>query len=222
MPSRKVERKNRKSRKVERKSRKVERKNRKQNGGNPMAQSLAQGEQFAKHMAQHGGAYLTGAPLSEISGSMLAPELRSFARVEGLDASIAAASHQRDPDQMPAQKGGKRTRKNRKSGRKNRKSSRKNRKSERKSERKPERKNRKSERKSERKNRKSERKNRKSERKNRKSERKNRKSERKNRKSSQEGGSLAGAPINQPSMLLSSAAAAKAGTADFSNPLLKH
>ena len=147
-----------------------------------MAQSLAQGEQFAKHMAQHGGAYLTGAPLSEISGSMLAPELRSFARVEGLDASIAAASHQRDPDQMPAQKGGKRTRKNRKSGRKNRKTSRKNRKS----------------------------------------ERKNRKSERKNRKSSQEGGSLAGAPINQPSMLLSSAAAAKAGTADFSNPLLKH
>jgi hypothetical protein len=247
MPSRKVERKNRKTnRKVERKNRKT-RKNRKQHGGDySQTQSLAQGRQFASlHSAQHGGALLTGAPLSEIAGSSLPQELRSFARVGDLDASIAEASHQRDPDQMPTQTGGKRsrkTRKNRKTSRKNGKSGRKNRKSERKnrkSGRKSERKNRKSGRKSERKNRKSgrksERKNRKSgrksERKNRKSgrksERKNRKSgrksERKNRKSRRQGGGgLAGAPVGQATMLLSNSDAAKAGTADFSNPLLKN
>jgi len=206
MPSRKVYRKSRKDRKS--------RKNRKQYGGNPMAQSLAQGQQFANiHSAQHGGAYLSGAPLSEIDGSMLAPELRSFARVESLDASINDAAAQ-GPDQttqmpaqmpeqmttqMPAQSGGRRNRKSRKSrkSRKNRKSERKNRKSERK--------NRKSCRKSERKNRKS----------CRKSGRKNRKSRR------QQGGSLAGAPVTWESKFLSDSDAAKAGTADFSNPLLK-
>ena len=216
MPSRKVyrkSRKDRKSRKTERKAERKSRKNRKQYGGNPMAQSLAQGEQFAKiHSAQHGGAYLTGAPLSEIDGSMLPSDLRSFARVEGLDASINDAAAQgpdqataQMPAQMPAQTGGKRSRKSRK----NRKASRKNRKSERK-------------------NRKSERKNRKSERKNRKSERKScrksgRKSSRKNRKSRrQAGGSLAGAPVTWESRFLSDSDAAKAGTADFSNPLLKN
>ena len=203
MPSRKVYRKSRKSRKSRKTERKVERKdrksrkNRKQYGGNPMAQSLAQGQQFANiHSAQHGGAYLSGAPLSEIDGSMLAPELRSFARVESLDASIndAAAQGPDQTTQMPAQTGGRRNRKSRKSERKNRKS--------------------------ERKNRKSERKNRKSERKNRKS---CRKSGRKNRKSRrQQGGSLAGAPVTWESRFLSDSDAAKAGTADFSNPLLKN
>ena len=48
------------------------------------------------------------------------------------------------------------------------------------------------------------------------------KKSKKNRKSRQAGGALTGAPFNQPTMLLTSAEAAKAGTADFSNPLLKY
>jgi hypothetical protein len=109
--SRKAGRKgSRKDRKGSRKDRK-DRKDRKQTGGNPMEQSLAQGRQFAEiHSAQHGGAYLTGAPISQIDGSMLEPGLRDFARVGGLDASVAEASTQRDPDQM-AQSGGRRNRK---------------------------------------------------------------------------------------------------------------
>jgi len=173
--SRKNMRKN--SRKNSRKCYRKSRRNRKQHGGSAMAQSLAQGRHFASlHSNQHGGA-LMGAPLSEIDGSMLPQDLRSFARVGGLDASIADASHMRDPDQV-VQKGGRRSsRKNsRKASRKNRKNSRKNRKA-------------------------------------------SRKNMRKNRK--QRGGAM-GAPYNQPTMLLSASAAAKAGTADFSNPLLKH
>jgi hypothetical protein len=148
-----------------------------------MAQSLAQGRQFAEfHKNQHGGA-LMGAPLSEIDGSMLPQDLRSFARVGGLDESIAAAATQRDPDQVSVQQGGRRRngRKSRKASRKNRKASRKNKKNSRKS---------------------------------------SGKNSRRNRK--QRGGSLSGAPYNQPTMLLSASAAAKAGTADFSNPLLKN
>ena len=164
---RKVSRKDRKDRKGSRKDRK-DRKNRKcwsrkQAGGNPMGQSLDQGKQFMEfHKNQHGGAYLTGAPLSQIDGSMLEPGLRDFARVGGLDASVAQAATQRDPDQV--QNG----------GRRNRKASKKSKKS------------------------------------------------KKNRKSRQAGGALTGAPFNQPTMLLTSAEAAKAGTADFSNPLLKY
>ena len=215
MPSRKVYRKDRKaSRKTSRKTSRKNRKNRKQYGGNPMEQSLAQGEQFAKiHSAQHGGAYLTGAPLSEIDGSMLPSDLRSFARVEGLDASINDAAAQgpdqataqmpaQMPSQMPSQTGGRRNRKSRKNRKASRKASRKNRKASRKASRM----NRKASRKSCRKNRKS----------GRKSSRKNRKSRR------QAGGSLAGAPVTWESRFLSDSDAAKAGTADFSNPLLKN
>ena len=191
-------RKNKKStrkagRKGSRKDRK-DRKNRKQSGGNPMEQSLAQGRQFAEiHSAQHGGAYLTGAPISQIDGSMLEPGLRDFARVGGLDASVAEASTQRDPDQM-AQSGGRRNRKASKKSKKNRKASKKSKK------------NRKASKKS-------------------KKNRKASKKSKKNRKAGsrrQAGGALTGAPFNQPTMLLTSAEAAKAGTADFSNPLLKH
>jgi hypothetical protein len=184
--SRKAGRKgSRKDRKGSRKDRK-DRKNRKQTGGNPMEQSLAQGRQFAEiHSAQHGGAYLTGAPISQIDGSMLEPGLRDFARVGGLDASVAEASTQRDPDQM-AQSGGRRNRKASKKSKKNRKASKKSKK------------NRKASKKS----------------------KKNRKAG--SRRSRQAGGALTGAPFNQPTMLLTSAEAAKAGTADFSNPLLKH
>ena len=193
-------RKNKKStRKGSRKDRKdrKDRKNRKQTGGNPMEQSLAQGRQFAEiHSAQHGGAYLTGAPISQIDGSMLEPGLRDFARVGGLDASVAEASTQRDPDQM-AQSGGRR---NRKASKKSKKSK-KNRKASKKSK-----KNRKASKKSK---------------KNRKASKKSKKS-RKAGSRRQAGGALTGAPFNQPTMLLTSAEAAKAGTADFSNPLLKH
>ena len=193
-PSRKNMRNNRKG---NRKNRKCwTRKNRKQVGGSAMLQSLAQGRQFSElHSKQHGGAMLTGAPLSEISGSMLPQDLRSFARVGGLDDSIAAAATQRDPDQMPVQHGGRR---------------RKNKKNSRKPSRKPSRKNKKNSRKVSRKNKKNSRKNRKN----------SRTPSRKNRKN-QRGGAV-GAPFNQPTMLLSASDAAKAGTADFSNPLLKH
>jgi|Laugrespbdmm15sn_2_1035079.scaffolds.fasta_scaffold35443_2 hypothetical protein len=205
--SRKNRKASRKNRKNSRKNMRKSRRNRRQHGGSAMAQSLAQGRQFASfHSNQHGGAALMGAPLSEIDGSRLPDELRSFARVGGLDASIADAATQRDPDQL-VQKGGRRRnmRKNRKNSRK---ASRKNsRKASRKNSRKASRKN----------SRKASRKNRKN---SRKASRKNRKNSRKNRK--QHGGSLSGAPYNQPTMLLSASAAAKAGTADFSNPLLKN
>jgi hypothetical protein len=179
-------RKNKKDKKSRnsRKNRKDSRKNRrcgwrKQAGGN-MAQSLGQGREYMEyHKNQHGGAYLTGAPLSQIDGSMLESGLREFARVGGLDASIAAAATQRDPDQI-TQNGGRRT------GRKNKKS------------------------KSKSKSKKS---------------KKNRKASKKSKKSRsrrQQGGALTGAPINAPTMLISQAAAARAGTADFSNALLKN
>jgi hypothetical protein len=177
--SRKASHKN--SRKCYRKSSRKNRRNRKQHGGSAMAQSLAQGQQFASfHSNQHGGA-LMGAPLSAISDSMLPQDLRSFARVGGLDASIADAATQRDPDQVSVQQGGRRV-----SGRKS--------------------------------SHKASRKNRKASRKNKKNSRKNRKNSSKNKK--QHGGG--GAPYNQPTMLLSASDAAKAGTADFSNPLLKN
>ena len=195
--NRKASRKNRKdsrkcyrkaSRKNMRRSRKNSRRNRRQHGGSAMRQSLAQGEQFASfHSRQHGGAMIAGAPLSAITDSMLPGDLRSFARIGGLDASIADAATQRDPDQMPLQKGGRRS----KASRKN-KGSRKG-------------KGKKASRKGSRKGKKA-----------------SRKSSRKNRKSRKQYGGAMGAPYNQPTMLLSASEAAKAGTADFSNPLLKH
>jgi hypothetical protein len=196
---------NRKSRKCYRKnSRKNMRKNSRKNmrrsrrnsrrqhgGGGAMPLSLAQGRQFMDiHKAQHGGAMLSGAPLSAITDSMLPGDLRSFARIGGLDASIADAASQRDPDQMPLQKGGRRS----KASRKN-KGSRKG------------------------KGKKASRKGKKA---SRKGSRKGKKASRKNRKSRKQYGGAMGAPYNQPTMLLSASEAAKAGTADFSNPLLKN
>jgi hypothetical protein len=126
------------------------------------------------------------------------------ARIGGLDDSIAAAAGQRDPDQMPlavpAQKGGRRkSRKSKRSSRKSRKSKRSSRKS----------------RKSKRSSRKSGRKS------SRKSCRKSSRKERKQRK--QHGGfrHLEGSPLSASTSLLPPYLAAKAGTSDFSNPLLK-
>ncbi len=195
----------RKSKKNQKKSRSC----RRQHGGAAASLSLPQGVDFAsRHTNQHGGALLTGAPVGYTG--MLPPELRMVARIGGLDDSIAAAAGQRDPDQMPlavpAQKGGRR--------RKSRKSKRNSRKSVRKSVRKSKRNSRKSVRKSKRNSRKSARKSRKSRKSARKSARKSRK---------QHGGfrNLEGAPLSASTSLLPSHLAAKAGTADFSNPLLK-
>ncbi len=60
--------------------------------------------------------------------------------------------------------------------------------------------------------------------KSRKGSKKSRKGSRKSRKGSRKSRKMRGgmAPYNSPSMLLSPAMAAKAGTADFSNPLLKY
>ena len=171
---------NNKKNRNSRKNRKTCRKNKKQYGGN-MAQSLGQGREYMEyHKNQHGGAYLTGAPLSQIDGSMLESGLREFARVGGLDASIAAAATQRDPDQI-TQNGGRRT------GRKNKKSKKSKSKS--------------------------------------KKSKKNRKASKKSKKSRsrrQQGGALTGAPFNAPTVLLSPEQAGRAGTADFSNALLKN
>jgi hypothetical protein len=203
------------------KNQKKSRSRKSQYGGGAPSLSLPQGVDFAsRHVNQHGGALLTGAPVGYTG--MLPSELRMVARIGGLDDSIAAAAGQRDPDQMPlavpAQKGGRR--------RKTKRSNRKSRKSGRKSVRKSSRKERKSARrcgprKSARKERKSGRKERKSGRKERKSARKSARKERKSRK--QHGGfrALEGAPLSASPSLLPSHLAAKAGTADFSNPLLK-
>ena len=197
-PSRKGNKKQKKTRSRKTRSR------RSQYGGGAASLSLPQGVDFAsRHVNQHGGALLTGAPVGYTG--MLPNELRMVARVGGLDESIAAAAGQRDPDQMPlpvpAQKGGRR-----KSKRGSRKTVRKSRKSKR------------SSRKTGRKSRKCSRKERKSGRKERKSGRKERKSGRK-----QHGGfrTLEGAELSAPTSLLPPHLAAKAGTADFSNPLLK-
>ena len=183
----------RKSKKNQKKSRSC----RRQHGGAAASLSLPQGVDFAsRHVNQHGGALLTGAPVGYTG--MLPPELRMVARIGGLDDSIAAAAGQRDPDQMPlavpAQKGGRRpSRKSRKAKRSTRKSKRSSRKSGRKE---------------------------------RKSGRRcgPRKSARKSRKSRKQYGGhrvLEGAPLSSSTSLLPPHLAAKAGTADFSNPLLK-
>jgi hypothetical protein len=185
-----------------------------QYGGGAASLSLPQGVDFAsRHVNQHGGALLTGAPVGYTG--MLPSELRMVARIGGLDDSIAAAAGQRDPDQMPlpvpAQKGGRRRKS---AGRKSESSRKSGRKSE------SSRKSKRNTRKTSRKSRKSGRKSRKSGRKSRKSGRKSRK-ERKSRK--QHGGfrHLEGAELSASNSLLPPHLAAKAGTGDFSNPLLK-
>jgi hypothetical protein len=191
----------RKNRKNSRKARKNTRKNRRNmKGGNPMQLSLAQGREFSEiHKAQHGGGALMGAPVGYTG--MLDDSLRASARVGPLDASVAAIQGMKDmPDAVvPEQTGGRRksTRKNKKASRKSK--GRKN--SMRKS---------KGRKNSMRKN--SMRKNRKN------SMRKNKKNSRKSNGRKMYGGS---APIDASFDLLSPAMRMKAGTADFSNPLLQ-
>jgi hypothetical protein len=165
-----------------------------------MELSLAQGREYNEiHANQRGGAVLMGAPVSQISDSMLPGDLRASAGVARLDQNLAEIRGMQDAGPVaapPHQAGG---------GRKGRKSSKKSKK--------PSKKSKKSSKKS------------KKSRKGRKASKKSKKASRKGRSAGkgQRGGALswAGAPYNGPSMLLTPAQAAKAGTADFSNPLLR-
>ena len=204
MPNRKPSRKNsrRANRKAHRKGRRGTRKNRRQNGG--ANEMLKQGGDFRAHIPganrnMSGGAYtpLIGAPVTGGDQGMLDPSLRAMARVTPLDTSINAASAMRDPDQMPAQKGGRRrigSRKNRRTNRKNRKSNRKT------YSRKSNRKNRKTNRRSQ-------------------GRRSQGRRSRRNRRNRRQGGGghmlYEGAPIGGSTMLLDPDMQAKAGTADF-------
>ena len=192
--NRKVSRNNRKNRMVSRKnSRRSDRRSRRMSGGGDY--SLAQGTQFAGyHSNQHGGAaVLAGAPL-DYTGTLDAG-LRDSARVGGYDKFFNEASGMSDG--TPATVNITQSPQaggSRSSKRKNRSSKRKNRSSKRK-------------------NSSSKRKNRSSKR----NAKKNRSSMRKRR--AQRGGQ---SPVDAPTMLLSRDAAMRAGTGDFSNPLLKH
>lgn len=112
-------------------------------GGDPMkammAQSLAQGQQFASmHAQQHGGAVLdAGAyPTAVTEQALLPPNLMNAARVAPLNAALTAIANMKDPGQAgggkrKGRKGAKKSRKGRKAsrkGRKSRKASRKSRK----------------------------------------------------------------------------------------------
>ena len=58
--------------------------------------SMGQGGDYLKyHVGQHGG-YLSGAPLSEISGNGLPAELRGPAHVAGLDSALRATAGMKD------------------------------------------------------------------------------------------------------------------------------
>ena len=168
--------------------------------------SLSQGQDFlSQHTRQHGGAYapLGGAPVGD--QGLLPQELRDMARVTPVDMKNSEIIGMHDPDQMGGvgtMTGGRRRklymRKSRKS---NMRKARKSRKS------------------NMRKSRKT------NMRKTRKSRKTNmRKSRRSNMRRGQRGGArteMGGAPYDSPNMLLSPSEAAKAGTGDFSNPLLK-
>ena len=102
-------------------------------GGDPMkammAQSLAQGQQFANmHANQHGGGALDAGPFpgAVTEQALLPPNLMNAARVAPLNAALTAIANMKDPGQA----GGARKRRGRKAskkGRKGRKASRKSR-----------------------------------------------------------------------------------------------
>ena len=126
-PTRKQTRKVNKA-KASKKSRRVRRQHRLQEAARRPAQrgganySLRQGEEFAsRHMNQHGGALLTGAPVGDTG--MLPDELRMAARVGGLDADLRATQGMSDAGaSMPAQHGGRRTNSKKSKAKKSKKS----------------------------------------------------------------------------------------------------
>jgi hypothetical protein len=159
--------------------------------------NLEQGQEYLKaHENQYGGA----APVGEYTLA-LPGDLAPSSRLTQLDDAFSQIKGMSDFGETMT---GGRRRKSRKS-KKSRKESRKSKKASRKSK-------------------KASRKSKKASRKSKKASRKSKKAYRKNRKSSRRmrGGAMAGAPYNSPNMLLSPMMAAKAGTADFSNPLLKY
>jgi hypothetical protein len=189
------------SRKGSRKGNKGRKNTRKgQRGGayDPQRLSFLQGMEYRElHPAQFeqkGGAMLGYAPVTPGDQGLLDASLRQMARVTPLDASDDYIKGMRDPpfDTMPVkQTGGARRRKASKKSR--RTSIARKAMSLRKQA-------------------------------NRKASKKSRKASKKSRKGSrrQRGGALLnGAPLSQPTMLLTPAQAAKAGTGDFSNPLLR-
>ncbi len=191
----------RKVRKASKKSRRASRRTgKKQRGGNysPSQLSFLQGMEYRElHPAQfeqRGGAMLGYAPVTPGDQGLLPAELRASARVEPIDAADQFIKGMRDPpfDTMPVAA--------QKGGaRRRRRASRKGRKASKKASKKASRKE------------------------SRKESRKGRKASRKASRRAQRGGALLnGAPLSQPTMLLTPAQAAKAGTADFSNPLLKN
>ena len=162
------------------------------------ALSRAQGEQFLSNYptqrAQSGGAYgnYTGNGAPVGDQGLLDPALRDMARVQPLDTKLTEINGMRDPDQM----GGMATM----NGGGRRRNTRKAKKSK---------------------------KSKKGSRKSKKSKKNSRKGRKGCKGRSQRGGSYGnysgdGQPISAPNMLLSSSEAAKAGTGDFSNPLLKN
>jgi len=196
----------RSNRSSKRSNRKNTRKNRRQSGGNNF--SLRQGQEFASyHTQQHGGAYtpIHGAPLDY--SAALPAELRDSAHLGGYDKYYQEASGMSDTTPatvpMPEQKGGAR----RSSKRSSKKASKKSKKASK----------RKSSKRSSKKSKKA------SKRSNKKSS-KRKSSKRSNRRNNrQRGGRMLGnSPVDSPTMLLTPSEAAKAGTGDFSNPLLKH
>ncbi len=110
--------------------------------GNPMggmmAQSLAQGQQYANiHANQHGGGGLDAGPYpgAVTDQSLLPDSLKAAARVAPLDSALSAIANMKDPGQAGGgrrRRGSKKSRKARKGSRKARKGSRKARKGSRK------------------------------------------------------------------------------------------
>jgi len=105
-------------------------------GGDPMkammAQSLAQGQQFANmHANQHGGGALDAGPFpgAVTEQALLPANLMNAARVAPLNAALTAIANMKEPGQA----GGARKRKGRKASKKARKASKKGRKASRKS-----------------------------------------------------------------------------------------
>jgi len=121
MANRKSCRRNRKS---SRRNRKSSRRNRRQNGGayDPANLNLEQGKQFQEaHRLQHGGGNLNWAPVVAGDQGMLPADMREQARVVETFNAVNEASVMRDPDQLPVQAGGRRrgSRRSRRSRRNN-------------------------------------------------------------------------------------------------------
>jgi hypothetical protein len=172
---------------------------------NPQELSYAQGKQFdAVTKNYHGGAYtpMGGAPVGD--QGLLPQELRDSARIIPLDVKSQEIVGLHDPDQvaMPMSGGrrlGGKGRNSRMYRKNNMRKSRKN-----------------NMRKSRKNNMRKSRKN---------NMRKSKGSRKNNMRKSQRGGAytpVVGSPNDAPNMLLTPSEAAKAGTGDFSNPLLKH